>query len=237
VTPETSRSTAVGVTLIRRGGLALASLIGRALGIVFYLAGKARAGHRKALHPDGRLRQGIIRREGRGDKTGVSWIDEAGTDHVLVRLSRSTGAPRPLPDVLGMALRVPVAGDRHGDLLLATTGTGPVSRFILRLARRPGSRYGSLMPYRTPLGPLLLAALPTAEDGSRFALACSRLSGPWSQFAELEVLPRTDDTEDRAVSFDPVLNIVPGLDGYRWAAELRRFSYAASRRSRGAVPG
>jgi hypothetical protein len=46
-----------------------------------------------------------------------------------------------------------------------------------------------------------------------------------------------DDALDAPLSFDPVLNQVSGLPSYRWAAQLRRFSYAASRRARGAIRG
>jgi hypothetical protein len=70
---------------------------------------------------------------GRADavgRTGVAWLDEAGTNQVAVRLSRSLGLPAPHPDILGMALRIPTQPGQFGDVLLATTGTG------LRLALR-----------------------------------------------------------------------------------------------------
>jgi hypothetical protein len=153
---------------------------------------------------------------------------------VLVRLSRATGFPEFLPDIGGLALRVPSAGGGHGDLLLATTGAGSLGRFVVRPTRRVARPYGSVMPYRSPTGPLLLAAFPVAEDGTRFELACSALRGPWSRFAVLEVHPDWDDAPDTPLTFDPVLNQVPGLQSYGWAAQLRRFAYAASRRARGA---
>lgn len=123
----------------------------------------------------------------------------------------------------------------HGNLLLATTGAGGLSRFILRPARHRGAVYSCLIPYHTLTGPLLLAALPTDDDGSQFELVCARLRGAWSSFGWLRILPASDRGQDAPVSFDPVLNVVPGLDSYTWTAELRRFAYAASRRARGAV--
>ena len=221
---------------VQRMGVSVATLVGGALGGVFYVVGALRTRGRKALHPQGAVRQGLILRRGCGAKTGVHWIDEPGDDRVLVRLSRATGLPGFLPDIMGLALRVPCKGGGHGDLLLATTGTGAVGRFILRPTRRPGRPYGSLMPYRSPAGPLLLAAFPLAADGTRFELACSALSGAWSAFGVLEVRSDWDDALDALLSFDPVLNELPGLHSYRGAAQLRRFSYAASRRARGAVP-
>jgi hypothetical protein len=225
----------VGLTEQRRG-FSLATVVGRALGGVFSLVGALRTRRRKALHPQGRVRSGLVLRQG-GASTGVPWIDEPGSDRVLLRLSRATGLPEVLPDILGLALRVPCDGGNYGDLLLASTGTGAVGRFLLRPTRRPAGPYGSLMPYRSPTGPLLLAALPLADDGTRFELAYSALRGAWSRFAVLEVRSDWDDALDAPLSFDPVLNEVPGLHSYGWAAQLRRFSYAASRRARGAVPG
>ena len=222
---------------MRRTGVFLATFVGKALGGVFYVVGALRTRRRKALHPEGGVRQGLVVRQGGGARTGVAWIDEPGRDRVVLRLSRATGLPEVLPDILGLAVRVPCEEGGHGDLLLATTGTGAVGRFILRPTRRPGRPYGSLFPYRAPSGPLLLAAFPLADDGTRFELACSALRGAWSRFGVLEVRSDWDDAVDARLSFDPVLNEVPGLHSYRWAAQLRRFSYAASRRARGAVPG
>jgi hypothetical protein len=222
---------------LQRMGVALATGVGRALGGVFYLVGALRTRRRKALHPSGGVRSGMVLRQGCGARTGVAWIDKPGSDRVLLRLSRATGLPKVLPDILGLAMRVPREGGGHGDLLLATTGIGAVSRFLVRPTRRPGRPYGSLMPYRTPTGPLLLAAFPLAEDGTRFELACSRLRGPWARFGVLEVGLDWGDAPDAPLSFDPVLNEVRGLHSYSWAAQLRRFAYAASRRARGRSSG
>lgn len=213
----------------------LATLIGRALGGVFYGAGALRARRGKALHPQGAVRQGVLVRRGIGSKTGVPWIDAPGDDRVLVRLSRATGLPKRFPDILGLALRISYAGGGHGDLLFASTGTGAVGRFIVRPARRPSRPYGTLFPYRSPRGPLLLAVLPLTDDGTRFELLCATLRGPWSPFGVLEVHSDWDTATDVPLSFDPVLFEVPGLHGYDWASRLRRFSYAASRRARGSV--
>ena len=150
---------------------------------------------------------------------------------MLVRLSRATGFPEFLPDIWGLALKITSGG---GDLLLATTGTGPLGRFVVRPTRRLARPYGSVMPYRSPTGPLLLAAFPLANDGTRFELAWSALRSAWSPFAVLEVTSDWDGASDTPLTFDPVLNQLPGLQSYGWAAQLRRFAYAASRRARGA---
>jgi hypothetical protein len=204
------------------------------LGQIFFVVGLVRTGRRKALHPRGAVRPGLVTRRGGATGTGVAWIDEPGRDDVLVRLSRATGFPDLLPDVGGLALRVPGSADRPADLLLATAGTSRVGRFLVRPTRRRGHPYTSVMPYRSPAGPLLFAALPLEADGTRFELAWSGWRGRWSPFALLEVPSGWDGAPDTSVTFDPVLNPLPGLPSYAWAAQLRRFAYAGSRRSRGA---
>jgi hypothetical protein len=118
-------------------------------------------------------------------------------------------------------------------VLLATTGTGHIGRYVLLPARRHGLRaYTSLFPYKTPTGPLLLTATPTPGSQRQYELAYARTTGPWLPFATLEVTQSSLRGHDLDLPFDPVLNVVPGLETYGWAAQLRRFSYAASRRAR-----
>ncbi|MDF2967348.1 MAG: hypothetical protein K0Q93_1126 [Nocardioidaceae bacterium] len=213
-----------------RAALALTGAAGRVLAGVFFLVGKARRARHKALHPRGRTAPGMLRRHG-GSRSGVAWLDGAGTDRVLVRLSRSAGLPHPLPDILGLAVRVPV-GDGHGDLLFASTGRGRLSRFLLRPARRhERAAHTTLFPFRTPVGAVLLAAFPAGVG--HFALAWSRLTGDWNVIGELSMDSADRSVGESPVSFDPVVNTVPGLDSYGWAEQLRQFSYAAARRSRG----
>jgi hypothetical protein len=216
---------------LRSLGELSATCIGWALGGVFFLLGKARG--RKALHPRGQVLEGRVDRHGSISRTGVPWLDEAGIDHVAVRLSRSVGLPAPRADILGLALRIPVAPCRFGDVLMATTGSGLLGRYVLLPARRHGIRaYTSLFPYRTMAGPLLLAAIPTAGNPRHLELAYSRPRGPWLSFGTLKVTEAAYPGHDLDLSFDPVLNVIPGLDSYDWAARLRKFSYAASRRAR-----
>jgi hypothetical protein len=63
------------------------------------------------------------------------------------------------------------------------------------------------------------------------------MRGPWTDFGHI-VLETTsgsgaDDTQGTGPAFDPVLNQIPGLSYYPWAARLREGSYRAARRSRG----
>lgn len=187
----------------------------------------------RPLHPTGVVRRATIQRGGCAWATGVPFVDEPGSLAVIARLSRSIGTPDGWPDVLGLALRVPTP-DGHGDLLLATTGHSCAGRWLLQPRMQvAGATFTSLMPYRSPTGPVLVAAQPE-PDGRTFMLAVARPLGAWSRFAQLEVHDEPLGPEDDpVVSFDPVLNQVPGLTSYAWAASLREGAYRAARRSRG----
>lgn len=148
---------------------------------------------------------------------------------MLVRRSRAVGLPEGLPDIHGLAIRVPLQGGGHGDLLLATTGRGRLTRFLLTAGRTPYSRpLTTLLPYRTPTGPKLIAAL--ARSAHRYELAYASPGGSWHQFGDL-VLSSTRGP-DPLVSFAPVRNTLPGLENYDWVRRLREPAYAAARHSR-----
>lgn len=198
----------------------------------------------RPLHPDGATLRATVVRRGSARATGARWLDEPGVDRGIARLSRSVGLPVPLPDVQGLALRLDGA-DGPSDLLLSTTGLGRVSRFLLTPHRAPsGGAYGSLLPYRTPSGPVLLVAapphraLPTdldalarelAADPWRLRLGFASPRGRWHEFGELVVEGPAQATVDSVLRFDAVLHPLPGLPLEPWAAHLREPSYAAAR--------
>ena len=185
----------------------------------------------KPLHPRGTVVRGTLRRAGSDEATGAAWLDEAGDDRVLVRQSRAVGLPRPAPDIFGLAVRVPTKGGGHGDLLFASTGLGRLTRFTLTAGLSPyGRPLTTLLPYRTPAGPVVLAA--TFRDERTVSLAWAVGTGPWHQFAELSLDDAPMDGADARVSFDPVRNVLPGLEVYPWVRRLREPSYSTARRSR-----
>ena len=183
----------------------------------------------RPLHPKGTVVLAQLRRHGANPPTGVPWLDDHGVDQVLVRRSRAIGLPGALPDVHGLSLRVPLGADRYGDLLFAMTGLGPIGRFVLTGSRSgTGRPFTTLLPYATPTEPILLAAVPRDED--RFELACARSTGSWRPFADLVL--SAEEGPDPLISFDPLLNPVPGLDNYGWVRRLREPAYRAARTSR-----
>jgi hypothetical protein len=158
----------------------------------------------------------------------VPWLDEPGQDEVLVRLSRAIGLPGALPDIHGLALRVPVADGSCGDLLLATTGWGRITRFVLTPTRRPTGRpMTTLLPYRAPTGAVVLGA--RARGAESFELAVAPYDGEWRVFADLRLSPQPLDED---LSFDPVEHQLPGLEQYPAVERLREPSYRKARETR-----
>ena len=217
--------------LRQRARSVLASTAGVALAAASGAVAAVRSA-RKPLHPRGAVVAAQLRRHGTTPATGASWLDERSVDEVLVRRSRAIGLPALAPDVHGLALRVPLPGGGHGDVLFASTGLGRLSRFVLTASRSPyGRPMTTLLPYRTPQGPVLLSATATAEN--QFDLAVASPAGSWRPFATL-VLSSTGGA-DRLVSFDPLRNELPGLRNYDWVRRLREPAYLVARRSRGEI--
>jgi hypothetical protein len=218
-----------GMTLLTSLGRTAASGGGAALGAVFGAAGALRPAA-KPLHPLGRVVRGRLTRHGAGLRTGVPFLDEPGEDGVLARESRSVGLPGPLPDIQGLAVRVTNPDGSPGDLLLASTGWGAVTRFVLTpSATTWGRPMTTLFPYRTAAGPLLVGARSGTPGIAELAVAVG--TGSWHPFAVLSV--SDEDCGDPTVSFDPVLNQVPGLEQYPAVVRLREPAYRSARRTRG----
>lgn len=185
----------------------------------------------KPLHPRGAVVRGSMRRFGTRDTSGAEWLDRTGDDRVLVRHSRAVGLPPGVPDIFGLAVRVPTRTG-HGDLLFATTGLGRLTRFTLTPARSPYSRpMTTLLPYRTSAGPVVLSAV--FRDETTVALAWALGLGAWHEFAELVLDEDPAEETDQAVSFEPVRNVLPGLETYDWVRRLRDPAYLTAEKSRG----
>jgi hypothetical protein len=225
----------------------LSRTVGQALALP--LGAVAAVTGRKPLHPVGVVLSARLERDERVPRWGVPWLDGSGTDAVVVRLSRAVGLPMSLPDILGMALRFEDASGVLHDLLLATTGEAPGARHILQPRINPATAvYSSLFPYRTPRGPIVLAALPTDERNLTcdpaalakavtaeplvFRLAAASLTGEWEPFGTLEITGMSGADLDPPVDFDPVLYPLPGLVQASPFSVLREPAYRLARVSR-----
>src|SRR5689334_3293962 len=100
------------------------------------------------MHPRGAVFDAVLERTGSAPPWGVPWLDDPGRDDVVVRLSRGAGLPAPLPDLLGLAIRLPGDGDPV-DLLLTSTGRGALTRLVPVPRRDSATAYSSIMGYRS----------------------------------------------------------------------------------------
>lgn len=221
----------------------LARAAGRLVGLP--LAGVARLRHGKPMHPRGAVFSAVLEREGRrtGTPWGVPWLDTAATGEAVVRLSRGAGLPAPLPDLLGLAVRLPSDAGPPVDLLLSSTGRGPVGRLLPALRRDSAAVYSSIMGYRSDRGTIRIAALPeddavpsepgplareVARDGLSFTLAAAEGRGRWVPFGRL-VLGDPAEPLDPGLRFDAVLHPPPGLVADGPMARFRAPAYARAR--------
>ena len=222
----------------------LARAAGRLIGGPLAAVARLRSG--KPMHPHGAVFSAVLERHGAGEGRaawGVPWLDEEATQRAVVRLSRGAGLPAPLPDLLGLAVRVPSQTGAPIDLLLSTTGRGAVTRLLPALRRDTAAFHSSIMGYRSDAGTLRIAALPEDDDvpsepaplaaavargGLSFTLAVARGRGPWVPFGRL-TLGEAAGPLDPAIRFDAVLDPPPGLVPDGPLARMRAPAYAKAR--------
>jgi len=218
------------------------------------LAGLAAVRGGKAVHPHGAVYEAVLVVPGRDEALGrAELFATAATRPALVRFSRSLGLPRPLPDLLGMSVRVLDAYgvDRHQDFLMVSSVDIPVAHHIFLPARDVQQRpYSSSLPYRVGSQTLLVGAVPRAdspriEEGNElerlaaaaatgalaFDLAVAPVWGRFRPVAELRVgdpLPPETD----ALRFNP-WNAGGGLEPTGVLNRMRDIAYPLSQRAWG----
>ena len=162
------------------------------------------------------------------DALGVPLARGARARPVLVRFSRGAGLPDSLPDVLGIAIRIPDAGGSGApqDLMLSTGARAPFARRLL-VPRRDyrAATYTSLISYEVAGRDLLVGALPVAGG---FELATAEGNGAWTPFARLTIGAPYDDGDGRALQYS-ITNDAGGFRiGGRWRT-ARAGAYDAAR--------
>ena len=235
-----ARATAAAAWLVGAGG-------GATIGAVLAAASALRRA--KAVHPHGESFLAELRVHAPSSApAGVRLLRAPGAHRAVVRFSRSLGLPRPLPDLLGMSIRVVDAygAGRHQDFLLVSSADLPVVHHVFLpagdLQQRP---YSSSLPYRIGGRLFVVGALPdprsprppggdefarlraaAATGALRFRLAFAPIEGRLRPAAELRIgapLPAAAD----ALRFNP-WNTGGGLELAGALNRMRRFAYPMS---------
>jgi len=166
----------------------------------------------------------------------------------LVRFSRSLGLPRPLPDLLGLSLRVLDAygDDHHQDILLVSSIDLPILHHVF-VPSGDVQRcvYSSSLPYRAGDATFIVGAVPdprsprpegrdeldrlarAASTGRlEFGLAVANVSGRFRRVATIQVEERlaVDD-----VRFNP-FNCGGGIRPVGTLNRLRDYAYPLTQR-------
>ncbi|MCW2557979.1 MAG: hypothetical protein JWP55_1943 [Mycobacterium sp.] len=208
--------------------------------------------HRRVFHPDGVLTTGSIERIAPpGEGLPVETSAE-----IVARISKGIGTPGALPDVIGLAVRLPQRPPARTpwDILLASAGTGIAGRVGIRpVFGWSGRTMSSVMPLRHGGHNWWLNARMVNDiNGSGVSLDDVRdeLSSGRVQFdidqargtedfrplAKLTVEGVLPSGEAHDVAFDPVLHVADGVELMpQWLAHLRAQAYDRSRHGRHAA--
>jgi len=235
----------------RRAADAAGAAIGAVLGAVAVLR------RAKPVHPHGATYRARLSVPGAACAPAGSTLLSTPAEHdAIVRFSRSLGAPRPLPDLLGMSIRVIDAygRDRHQDLLLVTSGARPLLHHVFLPARDVQQRpYSSGLPYAAGMRRFVVGALPDAgsprpagdDELDRlaraaatgeltFGLAVAAIGGRFERVATLRVTPGPLPDTFEALRFNAFL-CGGGLQPSGALNRMRRSGYPLSQRARGLV--
>ena len=228
--------------------------VARSTGALFGAASEARG--RRVFHPYGVGYRATLTVEQPVEATGTALVGRPGRHRATVRLSRGLGLAEPLPDVLGIGLRIEDAygPDRHQDFLLATSGGRSILHFLLLPGWRGffGHWYSSILLYRLGERIGLVGARPQTADPSvwrggladlraaaeqgeaRFALCVASPLGSWTDVGMLELEAQLDDAATERLRLNP-WNTGGGIRPMGPLMGLRDAAYRGSQEGRGAI--
>jgi hypothetical protein len=214
---------------------------------------------KRSLHPIGIGYQGRLQVPAQAPvRPGVPLFRPGAAHSALVRFSRGAGLPEPLPDALGVAIKLP---DAHGpgadqDLLLTSSSDRPLLRRLLFPARSfLRGAFSTALPYQLGSERVVLLLIPihirggrssdgaghrpsggaigelraAAPDGLRFELRTATTFGRSRPLATVTTgAPLTADQTD-TLRFNP-WTTGPGIRPSGWLNLLRDAAYRASQR-------
>jgi hypothetical protein len=224
----------------------LGDIAGASFGSV--LAAVAAVRRAKAVHPDGVAYDARFVAAGTpAAPRAAELLRERREYRAIVRFSRSVGVPHPIPDLLGMGIRVIDAygRGRHQDFLLVSSADHHVMHHLFLPARDVQQRpYSSAVPYRAGDERFIVGALPdprsprmqgrtefdrldaAAVTGRlRFQFAVAAVRGRFRPVAELHIAGRLDELD--ALRFNP-WNTGGGLEPAGWLNGARDRAYKLS---------
>lgn len=204
-------------------------------------------GHR-VFHPYGESFDAELVFERNADRWLPDVLARPRRHEAVVRFSRAIGVPDPLPDIIGMAIKLP---DLYGtgwdqDWLLVTSGNDVVSRHLLLPTRNVlGRPYSTILPYRRPAGSVTFGAramsgvraksieqLVTAVERAAvdFEFTIAPEGGDHVRLGTLRLL-EVSAAPDRPLRFNP-WNTSSELRPSGALNDLRRETYKASQKAR-----
>jgi hypothetical protein len=201
---------------------------------------------RRVFHPNGVLARGSLERLAPpGDGLPVDTAD------VTARVSKAVGLPGKLPDLIGLAIKLPPAAfaATPWDILMVSTWSGPLGRYALRPVTSWQSPMTTLMPVKYEGNYWWVRATMTSDlaDGD---LALDRISTQLSKgdieyqleqscgtgpFKPLALVRLTEELPSGSAdaTFDPTIHSAPGVQlAPGWLTDIRRRAYDRSRRGR-----
>jgi len=202
---------------------------------------------RRLFHPLGVLATGHIERVA-PPREGLP-IESA---DIVARVSKAVGVSGGLPDLIGLAWRMPPhdSATTPWDVLMVSAGSGLLTRFALRPTLSwTGTTLSTLVPLRGADGLWWVTAKMMTEiegglslDGVREAISATGVvfdiqqahgTGPFEPLAELTLTTVIPADQNHDVSFDPTRNTPDGVGlGPVWLTNLRERAYLRSRRGR-----
>ena len=217
--------------------------------------------NRRSLHPMGIGYQGWLRVPNEWPpRPGVPLFQAGATHQALLRFSRGAGLPEPLPDALGVAIKLP---DAHGpgadqDLLLTSSTDRPLLRRLLFPARSfVHGAFSTALPYdlghervvlllvpvhtcagpsaggedHRPVGGALAELRAVAANGLELELRTAKSMGRSQPLATVTVGPPLPADQTEVLRFNP-WTTGPGIHPSGWLNLLRDAAYQASQRGR-----
>jgi hypothetical protein len=216
---------------------------------------------KRSLHPIGVGYQGVLQVPADAPARPGIPLFRAGAAHpALLRFSRGAGLPEPLPDALGVAIKLP---DAHGpgadqDLLLTSSYDRPLFRRLLFPARSfLRGAFSTALPYdlggervvlllvpvhvrggrsadgtgHGPSGGAMRELRAAAPDGLWFELRTATAFGRSRPLATVTIDAPLAADQTKTLHFNP-WTTGPGIRPSGWLNLLRDAAYRASQRGR-----